>query len=165
MQVANLFLCRSDLDSSFAPRQPDNPLILLGILAELTLILMIDYIPAENQIFGTAPLPPSVWLFLLPFAAGMVALEERRKALVCRWKRRRVALSRSRVPLYVRDAYLAAERRHQLAEVAASEVGRLVGRALAARQAQLTHTFCAGTHIRCTGVSVVPTVDEMMSKF
>ncbi|MBP7446544.1 MAG: hypothetical protein KA855_16800, partial [Zoogloea sp.] len=37
---------------------------------------------------GTAPLPVAVWLFLLPWALGMIALEELRKLLA----RRRLAI-------------------------------------------------------------------------
>jgi hypothetical protein len=56
--------------------------ILLGILIELTIILLIDYTPWGNAIFGTAPIPVAVWLFTVPFALGMLMLEELRKWFV-----------------------------------------------------------------------------------
>jgi hypothetical protein len=34
------------------------------------------------MLIGTAPVPSAVWLFLAPFAAAMVLLEEGRKWLV-----------------------------------------------------------------------------------
>ena len=47
-----------------------------------TLILLIAYTPSGNALFGTAPIPLSVWLFIIPFALGMLALEELRKWFV-----------------------------------------------------------------------------------
>ena len=57
--------------------------MLAGIVAEIGLILLIDYTPWGNALFGTAPIPASVWLFILPFALAMIALEELRK-WICR---------------------------------------------------------------------------------
>jgi calcium-translocating P-type ATPase len=82
MQVANVFLCRSDRRSAFAFGLFSNKLIVAGIAAEITLIALIDYTPLGNVLFGTAPIPAAVWLFIIPFAVGMLALEELRKWLV-----------------------------------------------------------------------------------
>jgi magnesium-transporting ATPase (P-type) len=79
MQVANVFLCRSERRSLFFRGMLSNKLILAGVAMEIILILLIAYTPWGNALFGTAPIPPSVWLFILPFAAGMIALEELRK--------------------------------------------------------------------------------------
>ena len=79
MQVVNVFLCRSRRESVFRFRLRSNPLILLGIFVELSLILLIDYTPWGNAAFGTAPIPIALWLFVLPFALGMLLLEELRK--------------------------------------------------------------------------------------
>ena len=81
MQVVNVFLCRDDRTSAFAFGLFSNPLILWGIVAEVTLILLIDYTPWGNLIFGTAPLAKAVWLFLIPFAVAMLGLEELRKLI------------------------------------------------------------------------------------
>ena len=83
-QVANVFLCRHPLKSSLSFRLLSNPLILLGIAAELGLIMLIVYTPAGNWLFGTAPLGAEVWLLAILFAVAMWALEEARKA----WLRR-----------------------------------------------------------------------------
>lgn len=56
-----------------------NKLILAGIATEIALI---DYTPWGNALFGTAPIPPAVWLFIIPFALGMLVLEELRKWFV-----------------------------------------------------------------------------------
>ena len=79
-QVANVFLCRHPLKSSLSFGLASNRLILLGIAAELVLILGIVYTPAGNWLFGTAPVGPEVWLLALVFAAAMWLLEEARKA-------------------------------------------------------------------------------------
>ncbi len=84
-QVVNVFLCRHPRRSAFAFGIASNPLILLGVAAEILLLLAIVYTPAGNALFGTAPLAASAWLFVLPFALGMLALEEIRKAVVRRW--------------------------------------------------------------------------------
>jgi magnesium-transporting ATPase (P-type) len=82
MQVANVFLCRSRCESAFRFGLFSNPLLLLGIVVELTLILLIDYTPWGNTVFRTAPIPLAVWLFVVPFALGMLLLEEARKWIV-----------------------------------------------------------------------------------
>jgi calcium-translocating P-type ATPase len=82
MQVVNVFLCRSQRESVLKFGLFTNPLILLGIAVELTIILLIDYTPWGNAIFGTAPIPLAVWLFVVPFALGMLVLEEGRKWVV-----------------------------------------------------------------------------------
>ncbi len=84
MQVANVFICRSDRRSIFAQGLLSNRLILGGIALEITLIALIDYTPWGNAIFGTAPIPGEVWLFILPFAGAMIALEEFRKYVAMR---------------------------------------------------------------------------------
>jgi sodium/potassium-transporting ATPase subunit alpha len=81
MQIGNVFLCRSERESLLARGLLSNKLILAGIAAEITLIVLIDYTPWGSALFGTAPIPAAVWLFIVPFAIGMLALEELRKWL------------------------------------------------------------------------------------
>jgi magnesium-transporting ATPase (P-type) len=85
MQVANVFCCRSDRSSAFAFQLGSNALLLWGIAIELLLIIAIDYTSWGNVLFGTAPTPARVWLFTVPFALGMLVLEEVRKRLVRIW--------------------------------------------------------------------------------
>jgi sodium/potassium-transporting ATPase subunit alpha len=84
MQVANVFLCRSASRSLSATGLMGNRLILWGVILELTLMLVIDYTPWGNELLGTSPIGGTVWLFILPFAAGLVVLEELRKWIVRR---------------------------------------------------------------------------------
>ena len=82
MQIANVFLCRSDRQSLLARRLFSNKLLLAGIATEITLIALIDYTPWGHALFGTAPIPAAVWVFMIPFAIGMIALEKLRKWFV-----------------------------------------------------------------------------------
>ncbi len=88
MQVVNVFLCRHTAMSAFGRGHRRNSLIWYGIGFELLLLLMIDYTPWGNALFGTAPLDVEVWLFIVPFGIGMLLLEELRKAVVRRRMRR-----------------------------------------------------------------------------
>ncbi|HEX7971715.1 MAG TPA: cation-transporting P-type ATPase [Thiobacillus sp.] len=83
-QVVNVFLCRHPRRSVFSFGLFANPLILLGIAAELGLLLFIVYTPAGNWLFGTAPVGAKVWLIAVALALAMGGAEEARKA----WLRR-----------------------------------------------------------------------------
>jgi len=89
MQMTNVLLCRHPLKSSLAFGLFGNPYILLGLVAELGVILFIIYTPVGHWLFGTAPIGANVWLLALAGAALMWALEEMRKA----WLRRMLARS------------------------------------------------------------------------
>ena len=61
-----------------------NRLILAGVAVETISMLLIVYTPWGNMLLETAPVPAELWLFLIPFAIGMMALEELRKWIVRR---------------------------------------------------------------------------------
>jgi sodium/potassium-transporting ATPase subunit alpha len=82
MQVMNVFVCRHPTESVFRTIWFGNRLLLLGIALEIILILLIVYTPLGNQLFGTLPIGLDVWLHAIPFAFGMLALDELRKALL-----------------------------------------------------------------------------------
>jgi len=81
-QIVNVFLCKTPGRSLFSGQLFDNRIILWGVALEIALVLVIDYTHWGNLIFGTAPIAPEVWLFMLPFALGMLLLEELRKVVV-----------------------------------------------------------------------------------
>jgi calcium-translocating P-type ATPase len=86
-QIGNVFACRTDRASVFRVGIFRNRGILLGIAAELGLLLLLIGVPPLADVFGLAPLRPQEWLVLLPFPALVLGLEEARKA----WLRRRHA--------------------------------------------------------------------------
>ncbi|MCM2306153.1 MAG: cation-transporting P-type ATPase [Sulfuritalea sp.] len=84
MQMMNVFLCRHPFKSSLSFGLLSNRYILLGLAAELGVILFIIYTAAGNWLFGTAAIGVEVWLLALAGAVVMWLLEEGRKA----WLRR-----------------------------------------------------------------------------
>ena len=80
----NVFLCRSSVQSVWTKRVLSNRLILYGVALEIVSLLLINYTPWGNLLLETAPVPPQLWLLLIPCAIGMVALEELRKWVVRR---------------------------------------------------------------------------------
>lgn len=86
LQAVNVFLCRSATRSVVSTGVGGNRWIAWGVLLQVVLLILIHYTAWGNQAIGTAPLAWDVWLFMLPFAIVMLALEELRKA----WMRRRL---------------------------------------------------------------------------
>lgn len=86
-QIVNVFLCKTPRRSLFGAGLFDNRIILWGIALEIMLVLLIDYTAWGNRVFGTLPIAPEVWLFILPFALAMLMLEELRKFMVVRLNR------------------------------------------------------------------------------
>lgn len=91
-QVVNVFLCRDPEESALRLRPDGNPLLALGLAAEIALILAIVYTPPGNAAFGTRPLAPEPWLGMIAAALCIGALEELRKAVAR--ARRRAAVAR-----------------------------------------------------------------------
>jgi magnesium-transporting ATPase (P-type) len=85
MQIINVYVCRSSIRSVFSMRWFDNPIIVAGVALEIALIIVINYTAWGNVILETAPVPGVLWVFLMPFAAGMLLLEEIRKWIVRRF--------------------------------------------------------------------------------
>jgi calcium-translocating P-type ATPase len=81
MQVANLFICRSEGRAGFSFWPRGNPLIVTGIAVELVLLACIAYTPWGNAVFGTAPISAWAWQFMVPCAVGMLVLEAVAKRL------------------------------------------------------------------------------------
>lgn len=94
-QVANVFACRSDRISAFRLGWFSNPLILVGVFVELTILFLMIYSPLGQMVFGTASIP--AWIFG-PLAIGGIGLlmaDECRKFISGRMsERQQWALSR-----------------------------------------------------------------------
>jgi hypothetical protein len=78
-------LCRNRRTSIISRPLLGNAIITAGIVAEVALILAIDYTAFGNALFGTAALGYAGWLLVVPFAAAMLALDEAQKMFV-RWR-------------------------------------------------------------------------------
>jgi len=83
-QLGNLFSARSSSRSAFQLSPLRNRWLFLGILALFAIMAAIIYIPFLQPLFGTAPLLPSDWLFLLLLTPAALLLEELRKTLARR---------------------------------------------------------------------------------
>jgi calcium-translocating P-type ATPase len=84
LQIVNVFLCRSSVQSVFSRRIFSNRLILWGVGLEIVSVFLIGYTSWGNLALGTAAPPPELWVFIIPFALGMLVLEELRKWVVRR---------------------------------------------------------------------------------
>jgi Ca2+-transporting ATPase len=90
-QVGNLFSARTSPRSAFKLSPRRNPWLLRGILALFAIMAAIVYLPFLQPLFGTAPLLPIDWVFLIPLVPAALLVEELRKMLA----RRRIHISNS----------------------------------------------------------------------
>ena len=81
-QVGNLFACRTDRESVLRVGLFSNPLVLVGIAAELGILGALILVPPLRHVFGLAPLAVAEWGILLVFPFVMVLVEEGRKWIV-----------------------------------------------------------------------------------
>ncbi len=94
-QVANVFACRSDRVSAFRLGWFSNPLILVGVAVELTILFTMTYSPLGHLILGTASLPAWIFGLLALGGIGLLLADEFRKFVSERMRQRHPsALSR-----------------------------------------------------------------------
>jgi magnesium-transporting ATPase (P-type) len=86
-QIVNVFVCRHPRESALRFKLTSNSMLLVGLAAEIALILAIVYTPLGNLLFGTRPLDLDAWLLMIPLALGFGVLEESRKWLVRRYRK------------------------------------------------------------------------------
>jgi calcium-translocating P-type ATPase len=95
-QVGNVFACRTARESVFRVGLLRNRLILLGIGAELGILLALILVPPLRAVFGLAPLTVREWWVLLLFPVVMLLLEEARKGLLRSVAHRRALVRETR---------------------------------------------------------------------
>ncbi len=78
-QVGNVFACRTDRESVFRVGLFSNRFVLLGIVAEIAILLALIHVPPLPAVFGLAPLGFAEWGLLLFFPPAILMLEEARK--------------------------------------------------------------------------------------
>ncbi len=92
-QIGAVFACRSDLNSIFKIGFFTNRLVIMGIMTEISILLILFYVPFFNLIFNTAPLGLREWgLVMLP-APVILLLDELRKKILRSRKRRSNAVN------------------------------------------------------------------------
>ncbi|CAE6758372.1 cation-translocating P-type ATPase [Nitrospira defluvii] len=87
-QAANVFACRSDRTSAFRLGWFSNPLIVVGIVVESTLLLILTYSPVGHWVLGTASLPAWIFIPLIVGAIGLLLADELHKLVGGRLKAR-----------------------------------------------------------------------------
>ena len=87
-QVGNVFACRTERESVFRVGLFSNPRVLVGIAAEIALLVVLILVPPFPALFKTAALSFSEWGILLVLPPIMLLLEEGRKWIVRRGRPR-----------------------------------------------------------------------------
>jgi magnesium-transporting ATPase (P-type) len=78
-QVGNVLACRTSKVSIFKTRLSTNKWIIFGIVAQLSILSFLIYVPFMQQFFGTTALGIWDWAFLASLALMVVFAEEIRK--------------------------------------------------------------------------------------
>jgi magnesium-transporting ATPase (P-type) len=74
-QVGNAFACRRQDGNSRGHGLTTNRFLLVGIAAEIVLLLAIIYVVPLRQLFELHPIPPVYWLGLALFAPGLYIID------------------------------------------------------------------------------------------
>lgn len=83
-QVGAVFNCRTEKQSVFKAGIFSNKRVNLGIVVEIILIMLLVYLPPLQNVFHTAPLKISDWLFLCIWPPVILLVEELRKMFLRR---------------------------------------------------------------------------------
>ena len=84
-QAGNVLACRTSRQSIFRTSLKTNKWIIAGIVAQLSILSLLVYVPLLQNVFGTQPLNLTDWLFLISLALAVVFAEEIRKFFVRRF--------------------------------------------------------------------------------
>jgi Ca2+-transporting ATPase len=78
-QVGNVIACRTSKVSVFKAKLSANKWIVLGIVAQLSILILLIYVPFVQPFFGTTALGVLDWAFLSSLALIVIFAEEVRK--------------------------------------------------------------------------------------
>jgi magnesium-transporting ATPase (P-type) len=78
-QAGNVLACRTSKQSLFKTSIKNNKWIIIGIIAQLSILAILVYVPLMNTYFTTTPLELGDWAFLISLAVVVVLAEEIRK--------------------------------------------------------------------------------------
>ena len=93
-QVGNVLACRTSRQSIFKTSLKTNKWILAGIVAQISILAFLVYVPLMQQVFGTTGLGLNDWGFLISLALVVVFAEEIRKFFVRRFSKSAEDLSK-----------------------------------------------------------------------
>ena len=86
-QVGNVLACRTSRQSIFKTSLKTNKWIIFGIVAQLSVLAVLIYVPLMQQFFGTTALGLTEWIFLFSLAGIVIVAEEIRKFFVRRFSK------------------------------------------------------------------------------
>jgi P-type Ca2+ transporter type 2C len=84
-QAGNVIACRTSKQSILKTSLAKNKWIIWGIVAQLSILAVLIYVPLMQQVFGTTALSLMDWLFLVSLAVVVILAEEARKLVVRRF--------------------------------------------------------------------------------
>ncbi len=81
-QAGNVLACRTSKQSIFKTSLGKNKWIVWGMIAQLSVLAVLVYVPLMQEVFGTTGLGLNDWLYLLLLALAVIFAEEARKFVV-----------------------------------------------------------------------------------
>ena len=81
-QAGNVLACRTSKQSIFRANIAHNKWIVWGIIAQLSILAALIYLPPLQPVFGTTALSLTDWLYLLILPIVIIAAEEIRKLIM-----------------------------------------------------------------------------------
>jgi Ca2+-transporting ATPase len=93
-QAGNVLACRTSKQSIFKTSLRTNKWIIAGIVAQISILAFLVYVPLMQHVFGTVALGLTDWLFLISLALIVVFAEEIRKFFSRRFGKKDDGLSR-----------------------------------------------------------------------
>ncbi len=81
-QAGNVLACRTSKQSIFRTSLSKNKWIVWGIIAQLSILAALIYVPMLQNVFGTTALGLTDWLYLMALAVTVIFAEEARKIIM-----------------------------------------------------------------------------------
>jgi Ca2+-transporting ATPase len=86
-QAGNVLACRTSKQSIFKTSLKTNKWIIAGIVAQISILAFLVYVPLMQKFFGTTALGVTDWIFLISLALVVIFAEEIRKFFVRRFSK------------------------------------------------------------------------------
>jgi magnesium-transporting ATPase (P-type) len=86
VQIAIVFNCRTARESVFKIGFFSNRMIIIGVIVQVTLLSLLIYAPNLHELFNTAAIGLTDWLYLLIWIPIIIGIDELRKAFLRKWE-------------------------------------------------------------------------------